>query len=76
MRIDIVIPAHNEERRIDRTLQLYRRACPDPEFRFLIALDGSSDGTADLVLRHRQSDPRVVLFDYPQNVRVRLRFPL
>ena len=66
MRIDIVIPVYNEERRIDRTLDVYRRACPDPEFRFLVALDGSSDGTADVVLRHGQSDPRVVLLDYPK----------
>jgi glycosyltransferase involved in cell wall biosynthesis len=66
MRIHIVIPAHNEERRIDRTLHLYRRACSHPEFRFLVGLDGSSDGTADVVLRHRQSDQRVVLFDYPK----------
>jgi glycosyltransferase involved in cell wall biosynthesis len=66
MRIDIVIPAYNEERRIDRTLEVYRRACPDPEFRFLVALDGSSDGTADAVLRHQDLDARVMLFDFPK----------
>ena len=35
MRLDIVMPAHNEEDRIDRTLRAYRAACPDDGVRFL-----------------------------------------
>ena len=45
MRLDIVMPAHNEEDRIDRTLRAYRSACPDEGVRLLVALDSCSDGT-------------------------------
>jgi glycosyltransferase involved in cell wall biosynthesis len=37
MRIDIVIPAFNEEARIDRPLRAYRSSVPDPVARFLVA---------------------------------------
>ena len=49
MRLYIVIPAHNEEHRIDRTLSVYRAGCPDPDIRFLVALDDCTDGTAEIV---------------------------
>ena len=51
MRLDIVIPAHNEEHRIDRTLRAYRAGFPQPDVRFLVALDGCRDRTADVVAR-------------------------
>jgi glycosyltransferase involved in cell wall biosynthesis len=66
VRIDILIPAYNEERRINRTLDVYRSACPGPDIRFLVALDGSSDGTAEMVARHQMVDARVRMFDYPK----------
>ena len=43
MRLDIVMPAHNEEERIDRTLRAYRDACPRAGVRFLVALDSCTD---------------------------------
>ena len=46
MRLDIVIPAHNEEARIGRMLAAYRPACPDPDVRFLVAMDDCRDRTA------------------------------
>ncbi len=66
MRLDIVLPAHNEERRIGRTLQRYRRALDSPDIRFLVALDGCTDGTASVVKRQAASDPRVRLLDFPK----------
>ena len=36
MRLDIVLPAHNEEARIDRTLRAYRDTRPRPDVRFLL----------------------------------------
>ncbi|HEY1829349.1 MAG TPA: glycosyltransferase [Acidimicrobiales bacterium] len=66
MRIDIVIPAFNEEGRIDRTLRAYRSAVADPRARFLVALDSCTDGTADIVRGHVQVDPRVELLEFPK----------
>ena len=66
MRLDIVIPAHNEDHRIDRTLGAYRARCTDPHTRFLVALDDCTDGTAGIVRRHAAHDPRVELFEYPK----------
>lgn len=66
MRLDIVIPAHNEERRIGPMLEAYRARCSDPETRFVVALDSCCDGTAELVRRHRAADPRVELVHYPK----------
>ena len=58
MRIDIVIPAFNEEARIDRTLRAYRSSVSDPSTRFLVALDSCTDRTADVVRNHAEVDPR------------------
>ena len=66
MRLDIVLPAHNEEHRIDRTLHRYRRSLPDPDVRFLVALDGCTDRTADVVRGHARDDRRVRLLEYPK----------
>lgn len=66
MRLDIVIPAHNEEHRIDRTLRAYRTGCPDPDVRFLVAADACTDRTAEIVRSHAERDPRVQLFEYPK----------
>ena len=66
MRLDIVMPAHNEEDRIDRTLRAYRAACPDDGVRFLVALDSCTDRTPEIVHAHEQVDDRVRSFDYPK----------
>ena len=61
MSLDIVIPAHNEEQRIDRTLRAYRTGFPQADVRFLVALDGCDDHTSDIVRAHAAADDRVVL---------------
>lgn len=66
MSLDIVIPAHDEEQRIDRTLTAYRRAFPQRDVTFHVALDGCRDRTADVVHRHLRADSRVVLHHYPK----------
>ena len=66
MRIDIVIPAFNEEARIDRTLRAYRSSVPDPGARFLVALDSCTDRTADVVRSHAEVDARVELHEFPK----------
>jgi glycosyltransferase involved in cell wall biosynthesis len=66
LRLDIVIPAHNEEARIGSMLAAYRSRCADPGIRFLAALDWCTDGTADVVAAHADEDPRVRMFHYPK----------
>src|SRR5258708_8331156 len=66
MHIDVVIPAYNEEDRIDRTLELYRNADLGGSARFLAALDGCSDRTAAVVRDHARTDPPVQLLEFPK----------
>lgn len=66
MRLDIVIPAHNEEHRIGRTLSAYRTVCGGRNVRFQVALDGCTDRTAEIVNEHRAEDGRVLLHEYPK----------
>lgn len=66
MSLDVVIPAHNEEGRIGRTLDLYRHEDLGAPARFVAALDGCSDQTAAVVRDHAMSDPRVQLLELPK----------
>jgi glycosyltransferase involved in cell wall biosynthesis len=64
--LDIIIPAHNEQHRIDTTLLDYRTRCGDAELSLVVALDDCSDRTAELVAQHAQRDPRVHATPYPR----------
>jgi glycosyltransferase involved in cell wall biosynthesis len=64
--LDIVIPAHNEARRIGPTLDAYRNGCPHPDTRFLVALDACTDRTYEVVAEHAEADARVEVFEYPK----------
>jgi glycosyltransferase involved in cell wall biosynthesis len=66
MRLDLVIPAHNEEHRIGRTLDTYRAACGHTDVRFVVALDRCTDRTADVVAEHTRADDRVRVVEYPK----------
>lgn len=68
MRLDIVIPAHNEQQRIGPTLERYLRAASGAErdVRLLVALDDCTDATADVVGGYAAADPRVRAFRYPR----------
>lgn len=66
MAFDLVIPAHDEQARIDRTLAAYRAHFGSPDVRFHVALDGCHDRTADVVARHAATDARVVGHDFPK----------
>lgn len=66
MSLDIVIPAHDEQDRIDRTLHAYRSGFPQADVRFHVALDGCRDHTADVVLDHAAADDRVTLHEFPK----------
>jgi glycosyltransferase involved in cell wall biosynthesis len=66
LRLDIVIPAHNEQHRIDAMLSAFRSRLTDPEIRFLVAMDRCTDATAEIVEQHRARDPRVHGLQYPK----------
>jgi len=66
MRLDVIIPAHNEVHRIDRMLTAFRSRMEDPGTRFFVALDHCTDGTAMIVNRHSRVDSRVELISYPK----------
>jgi glycosyltransferase involved in cell wall biosynthesis len=66
LRLDIVMPAHNEEHRIGPTLDSYRAVCSDPETRFVVALDACTDATAEIVAAHAARDPRVIAHEFPK----------
>jgi glycosyltransferase involved in cell wall biosynthesis len=64
LQLDVVIPAHDEEHRIDRTLTAYRSICSSHDIRFLVALDDCRDRTAEIVRAHAAEDPRIELHEY------------
>ena len=66
MRLDVVMPAYNEEHRIGATLDAYLSKLSDPDTRFLVALDRCTDRTADIVRHHAALDDRVVLVEFPK----------
>lgn len=66
MTLDIVIPAHDEEHRIGRTLDTYLLAFPDPDVRFHVALDGCRDATASVVGRRAAQDSRIGYHEFPK----------
>ncbi len=66
MRLDIVIPAYNEQDRLGHTLTAYRSGIPEEDVRFFIALDDCTDNTSEIVRAHAAVDDRVHLLDFPK----------
>jgi glycosyltransferase involved in cell wall biosynthesis len=66
VRLDIVLPAHDEEHRIGPTLDAYCAAVPGDDVRFVVAADACCDGTCDVVGVHAAEDPRVQLREFPK----------
>lgn len=66
MRLDIIVPAHNEEHRIGRMLDAYRSCIDDPEVGFVVAMDDCTDRTGEIVERHAKVDSRVRILRYPK----------
>ncbi len=68
-RLSVVIPAYNEEQRIERTLQRiveYLDARGD-SYEILVVSDGSTDATEAIVQRFAQTHPQVHLLAYQPN---------
>ena len=69
MPLSVVIPAYNEEARLEPTLRAviaYLEA-EKPDFEIVVVDDGSSDGTAAVVREIASDEPRVRLVELGQN---------
>lgn len=63
----ILIPAHNEEMVIRRTVEsMCRLVYPRDRLKIMVINDGSKDLTRDIVLDLAARDDRIVLFDVPE----------
>lgn len=69
MDLSIVVPAYNEERRLQPTIDGWAAWMDsfDGSAELIVSDDGSRDGTAALVERARAGDPRIRLNRLPQN---------
>ncbi len=65
--VTILIPAHNEEIVIGRTLEaMCALNYPADRLEIIVINDGSSDRTGEIVRAMAQRDPRVICYDVPQ----------
>jgi len=64
--LSLIIPAHNEERRIDATLGEIRAALPGCEI--IVVVNNSSDRTADVVRATASTDGNLRLIDVPAQI--------
>lgn len=66
-RLSIVIPMKNEEDNAVPLLEGILTACEGTDFEVIPVDDGSTDGTAQAVLRLAEADPRIRLLSHPQS---------
>jgi cellulose synthase/poly-beta-1,6-N-acetylglucosamine synthase-like glycosyltransferase len=63
----ILIPAHNEEKVIGRTIEsMLALVYPADRLKIIVINDGSTDGTKEIIERCAATDRRVELFDVPK----------
>jgi cellulose synthase/poly-beta-1,6-N-acetylglucosamine synthase-like glycosyltransferase len=63
----ILIPAHNEEKVIARTIEaMLRLEYPKEKLKIMVINDGSTDGTRDIIEGYARADHRIELFDVPK----------
>ncbi len=60
--VTIIIPAYNEAKVIDKTMQSVL-ASDYPALKVIVVDDGSSDHTAEMVAQYAKADPRVALIE-------------
>lgn len=65
--VSILVPAHNEERVIEKTLEsLCRMDYPFEKIEIVVVNDGSMDRTPQIVEEFQRKDPRVKLYSIPE----------
>lgn len=63
----ILIPAHNEEKVIGKTIEsMMKLVYPKDKLQILVINDGSTDKTKEIIQSYSQLDSRVELFDIPE----------
>jgi cellulose synthase/poly-beta-1,6-N-acetylglucosamine synthase-like glycosyltransferase len=63
----ILIPAHNEEKVIARTIEaMLRLEYPKEKLKIMVINDGSTDGTRDIIEGYARADHRIEIFDVPK----------
>ena len=64
----ILIPAHNEEKVIARTIEaMLRLEYPKEKLKIMVINDGSTDGTRDIIEGYARADHRIELFNVPKD---------
>lgn len=73
MKISIVIPAHNEERRLGKTIEAYCQFFDEKKqlgmiqsYELIIVLNGCSDRTIDIASQCGQAYQNIIILDYQQ----------
>ncbi len=72
MKLSIIIPAHNEESRIGKTLRAYhqffveKKQATELDFEFVIVLNGCTDNTIDVVKKAEKKLGNIIIIDLPQ----------
>jgi glycosyltransferase involved in cell wall biosynthesis len=64
--LSILMPVYNERERVERAIEEVLATELPSEFELIVVDDGSTDGTRD-ILRGREWDSRVRLFEHPVN---------
>ncbi len=64
--LSILMPVYNERERVERAITEVLDTQLPTEFELIVVDDGSTDGTRD-ILRGGSWDPRVRLFEHPEN---------
>lgn len=65
-RFSVIVPAHNEESRLGRTLEAYLKAFEDSEI--IVVLNGCTDGTRGVVEPLRAAHPNLKALEIPDPV--------
>jgi dolichyl-phosphate beta-glucosyltransferase len=70
MFLSVIIPAYNEEARLETTLvstvDYFDQRCPN-DYELLVVDDGSTDSTAQVVAKFSQKHPQASVLDYGSN---------
>jgi glycosyltransferase involved in cell wall biosynthesis len=64
--LSILMPVYNERERVERAIEEVLGTELPSDFELIVVDDGSTDGTRD-ILRGREWDSRVRLFEHPEN---------
>ena len=67
MRLSLVVPAHNESRRIEKTLRTYRQAL-GPDVELIVVANLCSDDTAEIARRVAGDGGGIELIDVPDPI--------